>query len=141
MCGCVDVLLSGRFVVLTVDDSLRFRLFVQWYLFFNPQVLSARIISVADSYCNVFAFVLFFCARLFVRSWARVLFRSFIIFFARLFFGYFGHVCIGLTLFVPGWCFGAFALCDVCRCYLLVTTLRVHPAVTRLTVYRRPYLF
>ena len=24
---------------------------------------------------------------------------------------------------------------------LLVTTLRVHPAVTRLTVYRRPYVF
>ena len=27
------------------------------------------------------------------------------------------------------------------RLCLLVTTLRVHPAVTRLTVYRRPYVF
>ncbi len=99
MCGCADVLLSGRFVVLAPDDPLGFRLFVRWYRFLDPQVLSAGKIPVADSYCNTFYFALFFCARLLVRSRARVLFRSFLRFFARLLYRYFGHACFGLIFF------------------------------------------
>ena len=56
MCNCVDVILSGRFDVLTAGESLRFRLFVCWYLILASQVLSVRKISVADSYCNVVVF-------------------------------------------------------------------------------------
>ena len=80
----MGVLLGGRFVALTADDLTRFQLFVRWSFCLSPQVLSARNISVADSYCNVFGFVLFFCARLFVRSLgSRVV--SFVYSFLRLF--------------------------------------------------------
>ena len=54
------------------------------------------------------------CARLFLRSLARVLFRSVIRFFARVFFCYFVHDCIISLRFVQGCNFGAVALCDVC---------------------------
>ena len=107
---------------------------------FVPQVLSVRKISVADSYCNAFYFVLFFCTRLFVRSWACVLFRLFLRFFVRLFCRYFGHACIGLAFVCVMLSFLCICVCDARRCYLFVTTLRVHPAETRLTVYRRPYI-
>ena len=114
-------------------------------------VVFALLISLLRKFCRPAKFqwhiriamlsVLFFCcARLFVRSLARMLFRSYPRVFARLFFCYFGYACISL-LFVQGCSFGAFALCYVCRYYLIVTTLRVHPAETRLTVYRRPYMF
>ena len=64
---------------LTIDDPLGFRLFVRWYLCLDPQVLSARNISVADSYCNVFYFVLFFAlVCLYVRGLACCFVRFFV---------------------------------------------------------------
>ena len=61
----------------------------------------------------------FFCARVFVRSLARMLFRSFQCFLARLLLSYIGRTQV---FFMPACGFGAFALCDVCRGDLLVTT-------------------
>ena len=103
----------------------------------DPHFLSARQISVADSYCNAFYFDL-----LFLRSFACTFVGSRVVSFVSLFLRSFilslFRSCLHwFDFFVLGCRFGAFALCDVCRCYLLVTTLRVHPAVTRLTVYRR----
>ena len=66
VCNRVDVILSGRYLALTAGDLTRFQLFVRWSFCLSPQVLSARNVSVADSYCNVFGFCLF-CACLFVR--------------------------------------------------------------------------
>ena len=68
---------------------------------FVPQVLPVRKISVADSYCNAFYFVLFFCIRLFVRSWACVLFRCSVVISVML--------SLVWLLFVPGCRFRAFA--------------------------------
>ena len=133
--------LSGRFVALTADDLTGFQLFLRWSFCLSPQVLSARKISVADSYCNVFGSVLICFLRSFVCTFVGSRVVSFVYSFLRSFVLSLFRPCLHwFRFFVPGWCFGAFALCDVCRCYLLVTSLRLHPAVTRLTVYRRPYI-
>ena len=90
-------LLSGRCVGLTSDDLVGFQFFVRWYLFWPASfVVSQQFNGRFILQCFLFCFVLF-CTRLFVRSLARVLFRSFLCFLARLFCRYFGHACIGLT--------------------------------------------
>ena len=111
---------------------------MRWYVL-APQVLSARKIPVADSYRNAFDFV--FVLRSFVRAFVGSRVVSFVSLFLRSFVLSLFRSCLHwFVFFVPGCGFGAFALCDVRRCYLLVTFLRVHPAETRLTVYRRPYM-
>ena len=85
VCNRVGVLLGGRFVALAADDLMRFRLFVRWYFCLSPQVLSARNISVADSYCNVFYFVLFFLLRSLVCTFVGSRGVSFVCSFLRSF--------------------------------------------------------
>ena len=77
MCNCVGVLLSGRFVDSTADGLVRFHLFVRWnFLFSSTRVVVAQNFSGRFVLqCSQFGFVLC-CTRVFVRSWARVLFRS-----------------------------------------------------------------
>ena len=83
-----------RFVDLTANDFSVIAV-VRALVCFSSASLSARTIPVAYSYRNVFDVVLC-CALLFVHLLARVLFRLFLCFFARLFFRYFGPACIGL---------------------------------------------
>ena len=131
---------SGRFVALTVGDLMRFRLRVRWSLFLFHRLCrfakcqwQIRIAMLSISFY-------FFCPRLFVRSWACVLFHFFFVSWFVCSVVFFGHACIGLAFVCARLSFPCICVCDVRRCYLLVTTLRVHPAETRLTVYRRPYI-
>ena len=57
--------------------------------FVGPHSSSVRFVSQCFRFCV-------FCDRLFVDLLARVMFRSFLCLFARWFFRYFGHACIGL---------------------------------------------
>ena len=83
-----------------------------------------------------------------VRSLVRSVFVAFVCSFVCSLVGSFVHLFFRLSLiaimmmfalsFRVRLLFRCVSWFGFCECCLLVTTLRVHPAVTRLTVYRRP---
>ena len=95
----LDMRLCGRALkwsvcALPVNDSsvvavVRALVFLSSASFVGPQNPSGIFVSQCFRFCC-------FCDGLFVHLVAPVLFRSFLCFFARLFFRYFGHACIGL---------------------------------------------